>query len=482
MSLQFGRRRFLGGAAGLLGSTLLHRALRAEEQGAPRRLVVLFTPNGTLREEFWPRGPFSRPEEGLVAAPSSPRAWRDFELAPLMAPLAAHRNETQIVWGPGLPPDQFVGGDLPDGTEHDRLVNDDAYRALNITDHKNYILLTGRLPAEVELGMGPSIDQLVADRIGSETLRQSLVLSGTPYFANRRGYVSFGTDGAPIPAIVDPIDAHQFVFGDWTGGEPVLESLQRRRSVLDHVASDIGALRSRLPAAQRDKLEAHLGSIRRLESSLEQLALAKGACTPGTPGSGVGYIEANEAHLELIASSFACDLSRVACLQFAMSGADGVQVDWLEGFDVVGAHGLAHQSAALDLPEGIDEAEASALVESRRAQWRALSLQHAEMISAFLERLKGIPDVDGRSVFDNTLVLWIQEMEEGDHWDRSQLPIVLFGSGGEVFETGQVLRTDNRTPYNDLLLTIARGFGVQAERFGDPRFGTGEDMAELLRA
>lgn len=481
MSLRFDRRSLLAGAAGLLGGGLLHRAVRAEEVGAPRRLVILFTPNGTLRNEFWPRGSFSRPDEGLVEVPASPRAWTAFELGPLMAPMAAHKPDTTIIWGPGLPPDQFVEGSFPDGTAHADLVDTDAYRSLDITDHKNYILLTGRLPLAHDLGDGPSLDQVVAQAIGTQTLRQSLVSSGTSYFPNRRGYLSFDGPGAPVPALVDPIDAHQFMFGEWTGGAPVLQTLARRRSVLDHVAKEISTLRARLPVAQRPKLEAHFGSVRRLEASLERLSEAKAACVPGAPTPESGYVATNEAHLELIASSFACDLTRVACHQFAMSGADSVQVDWLEGFDIVGAHGLAHQSAALDLPEGIDEAEARALVESRRAQWRALSLQHAEMIARFLDRLKSIPDVDGRTVFDNTLVLWMQEMEEGDHWDRSQLPIVFFGSGGDRFQTGQVLRTNRWVPYNDLLLTIARGFGVELERFGDPRFGTGVSVPHLLR-
>jgi len=481
MSFRLNRRNLLAGAAGLLGGGWLHRAARAEETGAPQRLVVLFTPNGTLRDEFWPRGPFSRPAEGLVEVPDVPSAHTDFAFGPLMEPLTPHKADTSLIWGLGLPPDQFVDGPLPDGSDHAALVRTDAYRALEITDHKNYLLLTGRLPETYDLGAGPSLDQVVAQHIGADTLRQSLVLSGTDYYATRRGYVSFDAAG-PIPALVDPIDAHQFVFGDWTGGPPVLDSLQRRQSVLDHVAGDIARLRARLPAAQRDKMDAHLGSVRRLESSLEQLLAARQACSPTDPGPKGGYLESNEAHLELIASSFACDLTRVACLQFAMSGGDGVQVDWLEGFPIVGMHGLAHQSAALDLPEHLDESESTALIESRRDQWRALFLQHTRMISAFLDRLKSLPDVDGRSVFDNTLVLWVQEMEEGDHWDRTQLPIVLFGSGGDRFRTGQVLRTNRWVPYNDLLLSVARGFGVDRARFGDPRFGTGDTVPHVLRS
>ena len=62
----------------LSGLTSLN-ALRADGQTPPKRLVIMFSPNGTLPNAFWP---------GEDAGEESP-----LSLQPILEPLAAHRDQ-----------------------------------------------------------------------------------------------------------------------------------------------------------------------------------------------------------------------------------------------------------------------------------------------------------------------------------------------------------------------------------------------------
>jgi hypothetical protein len=70
------------------------------------------------------------------------------------------------------------------------------------------------------------------------------------------------------------------------------------------------------------------------------------------------------------------------------------------------------------------------------------------------------------------VILWCNELGKGNNHSRLNVPFVLVGSAGGAFRTGRYLRYDD-VPHNDLLLSLMRAMGVEAECFGAPQHCTG---------
>lgn len=96
---------------------------------------------------------------------------------------------------------------------------------------------------------------------------------------------------------------------------------------------------------------------------------------------------------------------------------------------------------------------------------------YAQQLAYLGNLLAATPDVDGRSVLDNTTILWTSEVAHGRH-GHTDMPYVLLGGMGGKLRTGQHLAFPGRTN-NDLFLTIAKGMGVDLGTFGDPAFCSG---------
>ena len=78
----------------------------------------------------------------------------------------------------------------------------------------------------------------------------------------------------------------------------------------------------------------------------------------------------------------------------------------------------------------------------------------------------------GGSLFDNTLILWAQEMGDGRQHVCTDAPFILAGSAGGYFKTGQFLDFGG-VYHNRLLVSVANALGFDMETFGDPDGGMG---------
>jgi hypothetical protein len=94
-----------------------------------------------------------------------------------------------------------------------------------------------------------------------------------------------------------------------------------------------------------------------------------------------------------------------------------------------------------------------------------------------VERLKAMPDVDGRTVFDNTIVFWPNEFALGSH-KFVRVPYMLLAgkfqlpSGAEL-QTGRYLKSPNGTLQSGLLCSLGQAFGLPITNFGHPMWHQG---------
>lgn len=410
--------------------SLAPRRVHAQTQ-SPKRFVVMFSPNGTLPDLWTPTGDET-----------------DFELPTLLSPLAEHREQLVILSGI----DQMGSGG--DG-------------------HQNGIggMLTGRplnpgpfggmMAPPAGWASGPSVDQRIAEVLGGETKLPSLELGVQVGRADNWGRMCYRASDQPLPPEDDPKAVYSRVFAELHTDPEVLERLRHRRaSILDAVGGEYERLSQRLGSADRQRLEAHLESVREIELRLTRQAVVEGPhCSDPVlrevaTQENDAFPEVGALQIDLLAMALACDITRVASLQWSRSVSQ-TRFTWLDIDD--GHHDLSHR--------GDDDAAAVDRL-TRINQW------YATQFASLVSKLAAIPEGDG-TVLDNTLVLWCNELAKGNTHSRENAFYVLAGGAGGALRTGRFLRYEGHQPHNDLLVSLLQAMGLPDDRFGDPDWCNG---------
>lgn len=78
-------------------------------------------------------------------------------------------------------------------------------------------------------------------------------------------------------------------------------------------------------------------------------------------------------------------------------------------------------------------------------------------------------------MLDNTVILWGNELGQGNTHSAEGVPYVLAGNADGYFRTGRYveLRGSAEIPHNNVLLTLCHAMGVPLSTFGNPDYCTG---------
>jgi len=176
------------------------------------------------------------------------------------------------------------------------------------------------------------------------------------------------------------------------------------------------------------------------------------------------YPAIGKLQMDLLTMAFACDLTRVATLQWSAS-TNNRPYPWLmyNGSPIVDdEHILGHQ------PDE-DTVAWGKLAVIRR--W------YLEQFAYLLQTLDSIQEGDG-TMLDHTVVLLGSEIARGNTHSHMDAPFILAGGAG-YFKMGRYLDyatgepTDQQgVPHNNLLVAISNAMGVPATTFGDPAYCT----------
>lgn len=417
----FSRRRFaqsLGAAllAAPFLSLLTEKPARADMGKTAKRLVVFFSPNGTIHEHW-------RPSGGGTAF--------DFKPGSILEPLATRKSDLIVC----------------DGIDYVGVANHEQGMAN---------MLTGGGGAGT-LGAGMSVDQFVASKIGTDSRFPSLELGvqTSAWGGNVQTRMSYGGPGVFVPPDDSPKSVFDRLFGGATGGASGMDKLKaRRQSVLDVVKGDLADLQSRVGAAEKAKLDAHLDAIHKAELSSMGLM----GCTPPVMGAPLdpydndSFPAISKAQIDLLVLALACGATKVASLQ--MSHTVGPPVfSWAGCGD--GHHSLSHS----------DDSSTKGVADFVAAErWVATQFMY------LLDTLAATADPAGGTMLDSTLVVWCKELGDGRLHDCVSVPWVL--AGGGVFTPGRYLDFKG-APHQKLLVSICHAMGLTNPTFGDPSHGTG---------
>jgi Protein of unknown function (DUF1552) len=432
----FSRRAFLGtlGASGVLVPFLpmLDRELEAAPGDFPLRLILLFSANGTLHENWVPSGSESDFTLGTILAPLEPYKDRMVVLDGLEVsrdgPGDGHQKGMGILW---------TGSRLLEGTE-----------------------FAGGDGSSAGWGGGISIDQHIAQTVGAETPYSSLEFGVQTQGASVWSRMCYAGGDQPLAPEDNPQAMFDRLFADYDVDASELEKLKaQRQSVIDLVKGDLDSLLARHGSANdKLKIEAHLESIRAIE--MRNQAEVPACEIPAAPGGGIDH-QANDnfplvsqLQSDIMAMALTCGLTRVASLQWSAS-VSGVRFTWAGVPE--GHHDLSH------LGDG-DPAMIDKIT--------AVNTWYSEQAKYLMDVLAAIPEGDG-SVLDNTLIVWGNELSRGNSHGNQPVPFVLLGGGGGRIQMGRYLQYD-AVRHNRLLVSLCHAMGMDEQQtFGDTDTGSG---------
>jgi hypothetical protein len=408
MSRPLTRRHFLRAAGVSLALPWLEVfARRASAASAkPHRMVCICTPLSLHPANFFPD-----------------KAGKDYAATPYLEVLKDFRDDYTVMSGLAHP-------DV--GNSHDSI----------------FSFLTAVPHPELRNGFRNSIslDQFAAERIGTETRFPALSLSGEGFG------LSWTRSGALVPSHFSPSHLFAQLFIE---GRPEEVAAQARRlrdgqSILDKVGDQAKDLKGDLGAADRDKLDEYMTSVRELEQRLAKSEEWAKKPKPKVdakqpqdiPNSG-DLIGRTRLLFDLTHLALQTDSTRL--ITILLCGASLVPP--ITGVTMA-HHDLSHH--------GQDPV--------KLAQLKILETEKMKVLGDLLTKLKQTKE-DGASLLDRTMVFFSSNLGNASNHSCRNLPILLAGGG---FKHGQHLAFDakNGPPLCNLYVSMLQRLGIEADKFG----------------
>lgn len=406
----------------------------AETPVRKQRLVIMFSPNGVVPNEFWPD-----------------QTGEDFTFKRILKPLEPFQKQTLVLKGIS----EKIQGD---GDRHMRGIG---------------CLLTGieLFPGNLQGGSdtpagwasGISIDQEIKNFLQSRPETQtrfgSLEFGAmVPDRADTWTRMVYAGANKPITPIDDPYQMFDKLYGRRKNANTL-------RSVLDDLKADLRKVETVVSKEDRRMIEDHAQLIREMEVELQ--ADAKATSTHAEPKLEPGVREDNEnlpkiskMQLDLLVSSFVTDAARIATFQFTNSVGQA-RMKWL-GIQE-GHHELSHK------PDSD---------KSSQEKLTKINTWYCEQVAYLAKRLAETPEPSGEgSMLDNTTIIWTNELGKGNSHSLNDIPFVLVG-GGLNFRMGRSLQYQ-RESHHRLLLSLAHSFGHELKTFGNPNFCAAGPLHDL---
>ena len=392
------RRRFLQGT-GVALSLPAFESFAAGNEELPRRLVCVGNHLGFYPGHFFPKA-----------------AGKDYVPTSTLKPLDVHRDDLTVF--------SHLDHELNGG-------------------HKAVQGFLTSIKKEEAAGFPEkniSLDQAAAGYVGSSTRFPSIntgIDGGTDMCWTRAG--------VHVPPINNPAKLFQGLFVSSAKSEREAERtrLKHRASVLDALRDSAGALNRTLNAADRDKLDQYLTSVRDVERRLQMSKEWLDRPKPKSPIDEVlneerQHIDEVALLYDLMALALQTDSTRVATLETGL----GFRTAELE---LGSYHGLSHHSKS----------------EDRIGQLQVVEAFMTTKLSHFMSRLKEA------QIFDHTMIVFGSGMSDGSIHSNRNLPVLL--AGGGIKHQGHIIcpeQQHKRVPLSNLWLSVLQWFGADVDHFG----------------
>lgn len=412
----------------------------------PTRMAFVYVPNGIIMKDWTPA-----------------TAGANFELSPILKPLAAHKERMLVMSGLA----HKNGRALGDGPgDHARA---------------GATFLTGVHPKKTEgadIRNGISADQVAAQAIGHLTRFPSLELTlegggmvgncDSGYSCAYSNSISWRNETSPLAPEANPRAVFERLFGDgeFYDRDTRLKMSRQDRSILDFVREDAASLQKELGKNDQRKLDEYLYSIREIERRIQtaEKQTREGNDQQLNPqiakpsGIPVTFEEHAKLMFDLQVVAFQTDSTRtITC----MMGREGSNRTYRSIGVPEAHHGLSHHLNNAEKIEKIAK----------------INSHHVELFGYFLDKMAKTPDGDG-SLLDHSMILYGSSLSDGNQHLHHDLPVMLVGGGSGTLKGGRHIQYASETPMTNLFLAMLDRVGVKPESIGDSN-GRVEHLSDL---
>jgi hypothetical protein len=336
-----------------------------------------------------------------------------------------------------------------------------------------------------------SLDQMMAVEkgLGSSSPVTSISLGVGNDGTDSGVTLSFGPGGAPLPKIIDPLQAFDTLFGnlivptsDPAAAAAVMHKRQVGQSILDFIRGEVGVLKPKLGMLEQQKLDQHLTSLREIEKQLQGSSAPASCMAPSKPDAskfpklkqyngGEPYFDAiTDAQIDLVASALACGVTHFGTLFMNDLSYDGNPL----GLPADNHANVAHTYSASPVGDNNRPGDGDPKTWLPLAKFNRYSYSK---VARLMQKL------DALGALDNTLIYVASDMGNPSLHSTQNVPTLLCGGAGGKFRMGRHIRLgadcSDGTPWcapgdmtfsgvsnNHLLVSIAQAFGVQVDSFG----------------
>jgi hypothetical protein len=477
------RRRFLKlvGASALTYPFIRALPSFAAPAGDPQYMVLVFTPCGVVRHLWGATGP-ARGSSIVTSQLTGASGAGMFR--PTLQPFATGMADlsSQMIVLDGL-----------------NVATADGSHEAGMASLWTACLSTGQSATSI------SIDQAIAGQLNSGrpfSTIQLQVRSSQDFndrevktrmcYAESNGVVGY------VDPIDDPVQARNTIFpsaassGSSSSSGPDKKTYIRQQ-VFNQMNTELTAMQSKLCNEDKQQLQTIQDAWNQLDSQLKNAASAAASCMPpeaapaGYAAPSIDFQTSAKLQMDILALALACDLTRVASLQFSTATSQ-VTHSWLSTTSLPQNdihHNYSHQGPSSLYSLGPDLYNTSTYntplssMPIYTGQLAAIDLWYATQVAYLANRLGSLNSSAGKNLLQQSVIVWGNELDLGAAHNHDDTPFLLIGSCGGKLKTGQLVQfplnlannasnsppTGNRF-HNDLHISLAQAMGVSMTTFG----------------
>ena len=434
------RRAFLRGAGITLGLPLLDAMIPAATALAktaavpPPRFFGAFVPHGAAPGYWVPE------KEGTLAA-ELPFNWKPLEPFKKHLTIMSGLHSTSAEPPPGeTGADHWVAAAFLSADKPRKTAGADVYA-------------------------GRTIDQIIAEKYGKETLLPSLEMTvedpgsgssncGEGYSCVYTNTIAWSSPTTPLPMELNPQVVFERMFGSGSTAEQRVQRRKRNQSILDSVTGKISSFRKEISSPDRARLDAFTENVREIERRL-QIASGTSSAAPENfaipPGIPQSFDEHIKLMFDLVTLGYQADITRVGTMLLArdLTGRVFPQSE----APTLGFHSASHHGEDPSLIDKLSK----------------INQYHVKMLAYFADKLAKTEDGDG-SLLDHSLLLYGSNMGNPNQHFHYDVPHVLIGGNNGKLKGNRHLKFATKTvPTGNLLLSVLDQFDIHQDHIGDSK-------------
>ena len=314
----------------------------------------------------------------------------------------------------------------------------------------------------------PTIDQVIAQKIGQDNLLPSLQLAvedpnssssncGEGYSCSYTNSISWNTATTPLPMELNPQVVFERLFGSGATPEVRAARMKQSRSILDSLLDELQGLKTNLGNSDQKTINQYTDEVREIERRIQLAAKASSQVPSVEEPSGIPeqFDDHIKLHWDLATLAMKADITRVVTLLGArdLTGKSYPFPKDLfpEGGVSVSFHGGSHHQ---DDPTQI-------------RNYAKLNKYHLYTTAYLANKLKATPDGDG-TLLDHSLILHGTNMGNSNQHQHYDVPHFLIGGLNGKLKGGRHIHFDRKTMTSgNLLVSILDLYGIHQESQGD---------------